>query len=327
MKPLMSRVMGIRAAGARWDDEVVRPGSGLDGLGLPSPAGFHRVEVFGSLHRASHERARDLLAPMGLHPVRALEGQAVVFVTAVRHAAFSVRREDGTAATVPPHAHVAIGLVVTRDPVPRGLPRLRPFRGFLLAMPVTLATVRDAGRARFGLPRFVADIDFEEAPVRRRVRVSDGGADILTLTVHPRGPVTTDGTPILTYSALGGRLIETETTVLGHRRANFGPGSGELVLGDHPVAQRLRDLSVSPQPIRTMSYLDARLDVPSGRPVGPAGDYEGYAGADRPWGRWTVEYPGTGPVDQYARLGQAPDRSLETGPDPTRPEPLDDARA
>lgn len=321
MKPLMWGLVGRRTAGALFGDQVRRPDD-VDDARLPSPSGFHRVESFASLHRASHDVAREILAPMGLHPVRALEGQAVVFVTAVRHSRFSVRLEDGSAAVVPPHAHVSIGLVVTRDPVPRGLPTLRPFRGFLLAMPVTLASVRDAGRARFGLPRFVADLDFDEAPARRHLRLSEDGADILSLTVHPRGPVKTDGTSVITYSSLGGRLIETEATVVGHRQAHFGPGSGELTLGDHAVAERLRELSVSPQPIRTMSYLDARMNVPTGRPVGPAADYTGYPGSDRARGRWTVQRPGTGPVDQYATPEQPLDLSVTTQSDS-----MDDARS
>ncbi len=78
------------------------------------------------------------------------------------------------------------------------------------------------------------------------------------------------------------------------------PGGGELQLGDHEVANRLRRLGISPASFAVFSYLDHRSILPAGRPIGPARDYHGYTGADREFARFTVSYPDTPPLDQYA---------------------------
>ena len=51
---------------------------------------------------------------------------------------------------------------------------------------MTTLEARDGGIAGWGFPKFVADMDFAEDPGFRRVRLSEGGSPILTLTVHPR---------------------------------------------------------------------------------------------------------------------------------------------
>ena len=79
-----------------------------------------------------------------------------------------------------------------------------------------------------------------------------------------------------------------------------GRTAGALQLGEHPVADQLRALGVSPEPLIVVSYLDARWILPAGNPIGAARDYTGYPGGDRMRGRFTVEYPGTGPIDQYS---------------------------
>ncbi len=95
-------------------------------------------------------------------------------------------------------------------------------------------------------------------------------------------------------------LLETTVRFLGHRPARRGRQAGVLQLGRHPVADQLRALGISPEPLMVASYLDGRLISPFGNPIGAARDYTGYLGRDRPRARFTVEYPGTGPIDQYS---------------------------
>ncbi len=66
----------------------------------------------------------------------------------------------------------------------------------------------------------VADMDFAEDPGLRRVRLSEGGSPILTLTVHPRGPVLADRRPLTAYTTLHGELSETVRVI--HVRRLFG---------------------------------------------------------------------------------------------------------
>jgi hypothetical protein len=52
----------------------------------------------------------------------------------------------------------------------------------------------------------------------------------------------------------------------------------------------------------SLCMVTGRGILPTRRPVGSARPYEGYRGDDRWFGRYTIHYPGTAPVDQYAYL-------------------------
>lgn len=171
--------------------------------------------------------------------------------------------------------------------------------GFVLQMPVTTQEARDLGRVIFGMPKFVADMDFTEAPEQRRVTVSEQGAEVLTLSVRPRGPVLADHRPNILYSSLGGRLLETTTPVAGHRQLVLGGAGARLRLGDHPVGRMLAGLDLAETPLMGAAYLDMRIVMPWGRSIGTAHDYPGYSGSDRLLGHYTVAYGDTGPADQY----------------------------
>lgn len=149
-------------------------------------------------------------------------------------------------------------------------------------------------------------MDFTEAPGSRRVRVSERGADILTLTVRPSGPISVDRRPTIGYTAQGGKTLEFHVPVFGHMQVRPGSGGGELVLGDHEVGERLRRLQITPTPLMVMSYVDncSAWDAPN-RVVGPARDYPAYPGTDDEFARYTVSYPTSAPIDQYADLREA----------------------
>lgn len=178
-------------------------------------------------------------------------------------------------------------------------PMLRGIGGFVLQLPVTTREANDLGRAIFGLPKYVADMDFVESVGRRSVTVSEGGEDVLRLEVDPGGPVIADKGAYVAYSVLDGRLIETAIRAQGHGQARLGRRSGRLHLGTHTAAEQLRRLSIRPEAQRVFSHLDLRLALPWGEPIGRARAVPGYRNdvADR--GRLTVAFPGTGPIDQY----------------------------
>lgn len=280
-----------------------RPVIEIDGQRLIGPAFYHPFETFRSVHLASYDAVRDVLPSSDLHPVRWFDGRAAVLIAAMRYHEVSVGHPDGTPDLLAPYGEVMLAALVTRRPTPRGLPLLMPtmhhLGGFVLDLPVTTAEAYDLGRKVFGLPKFVADMDFREEPTLRQVKISEDDAEILTLTVRPGGPITTDHAPVTLYSSLNGDLLETSVRFLGHRQTALGRHAGELSLGAHPVADRLRGFSVSAEPLVVYNYLDARLILPLGNPVGTARGYPGYVGRDHLRGRFTVEYPGTDPIDQY----------------------------
>lgn len=263
------------------------------------PLFYHHNDVFTSVHAASYDAVAAELPSQVICPARWADGRALVAVTAFRYHAVTWAAGDGSAGSLAPYGEIAVAAMVTARPTRRVLPLLSgQLRGFVLHLPVTTIEARDGGIAGWGFPKFVADMDFTENPGLRRVALSEGGSPILTLTVHPRGPVLGDRRPLVAYTALHGELVETVIPVLGHMQARLG--GGELLLGDHEVARRLRRMQISPAPLAVFSYLDHRSILPAGRPIGPARDYHGYAGAERAFGRFTVSYPDTPPLDQYA---------------------------
>ena len=281
-----------------------RPVSEVEGVPVMGPAFYHSLETFRSMHLASYAAVCAQLPSADLYPVRWFDGRAVVMVAAFRYREISLSHGDGTPGLMMPYGEVMVAALVTREPSRPGLPLLAPNRSgvgaFVLDLPVTTAEACALGRQLFGLPKFFADMDFRELSAMRQVTVSEHGQEVLTLTVRPWGPVRADRAPAVFYSVLDGQLQETTAPFRGHRQYVPGPRSGELSLGSHPVADRLRTLEISANALVVMNYVDARMILPLGNPVGPARDYQGYTGEDRLRGRLTVQYPGTDPLDQYA---------------------------
>lgn len=265
------------------------------------PAFYHDNDVFTSVHTAAYDAVAAALPSNLISPVRWTDGRALVAVTAFRYHAVTSGEVGVDPHTIAPYGEIAITAMATLGSAPPVLPLLRSrLGGFVLHLPVTTREARDAGVVVYGFPKFVADMDFREEPGRRQVRLAEGDSPILTLTVRPRGPVLADRRPLVAYTALHGELVETVVPVQAHMQVRFGASAGELHLGEHEVAESLRRLDIRPTALCAFSYLDHRSILPAGRVVGPAGDYHGYAGSEREFGRFTVSYPDTGPIDQYA---------------------------
>lgn len=283
----------------RWDGP--RPEVVFGGRRCLLPLWYHDNEFTSSLHTADHDAVAAELPSDLIRPARWVDGRALVSVAAFRYRAVTVDLPGGGTGAVVPYGEVSVAALVTWGRALRLLPVLRPrVRVFVLHLPVTSAEARDGGSDVWGFPKFVADIDFAEAPARREVTVSEDGLEVLRLTVRPSGPALPDHQPHTVYSAAEGRLLETVVPMSGYRQVRVGAGAGRLELGPHPVGRRLAELDLSPTPVALFNYLDHRSILPAGVPVGPAKDYRGYPGAERPFGRYTVRYPGSLPLDVYA---------------------------
>jgi hypothetical protein len=184
---------------------------------------------------------------------------------------------------------------------------------FPLFVPVTHRWARDAGWA-MGIPKFVADLDFGESVVMREVRAAEDGRSILRLRVPMDGNVRVSHQPMLTYASAEGRLWEVESPMFAYQRMDVGGRGVELELGDHPVADRMRELGISTRAVASTCSVAGRGILPTRHDVGSARPYEGYRGEDRWFGRYTIHYPGTAPVDQYGYLTrQAIERAIRRG--------------
>jgi hypothetical protein len=262
------------------------------------PAWYHDSAQFATVHRASFDEVSRVLPSDVLRPARWIDGSALILVAALCHRHVTVQAPDGSTDTLVPYGEMVIGALVGYGRSPRALP-VGPRSVFVLHMPVTSHEAYDLGRAVWNFPKFVADMDFREDPQDRSVTLSEGGSQILTVHVRPGGPVLPDNAPFRAYTTKDGTLLRTPMRFSGHVQMRFSRSGGGLSLGDHEVAEGLRRLAIRPMPVVSYSYLNVRILLPSGEPVGTARPYEGLDRADRPLGRLTVTYPSTGPLDLY----------------------------
>jgi len=269
------------------------------------PIYYHDDEFVSSLHTASYAAVAAQLPSDGIRPARWIDGRALISVAFFRYRAITCAAADGSTRLMAPYGEVSVAAVVTDGPAPRVLPMLDPrVQVFVLHLPVTTLEARDVGTVLWGFPKFVADMDFVEEPTTRHVTVSEGDQHVLTLTVRPSGPALADHQPHVVYTARRGELIRTIVPMAGHRQIRLGKRSGHLELGEHAVGRELAGLDIGPAPLAVFNYVTHRCILPAGRVVGPARTSSGYPGSEKAFGRYTIRYPGSPPLDQYA--GDAP---------------------
>jgi hypothetical protein len=295
-----------RRATARIEEEFRRPRpaaggpgerpQGADGL----PMTYDRVEEMIGYFAADLEPVRALLPTDSLHPIRLPRERTIVAIAAGRYLEGTAPRTDPR---LLPYGEVLIAAVVTPRPAPPILPLAAPSLpawgaggAFCLHNPISHRAARDAARD-FGLPAFVADLEFEDGLTWDRVSVSDEAGLILRLTVNATGPARPRAERMVMYAAHDGVLLRSTSTTFGLARQRFGKRGGSLELGGHPLAGRLRALGISTEPIVTRSYPTMRIIVPAPVEVGTADRYPGYAGTERERGRYTIRRPGSEPVE------------------------------
>lgn len=268
-----------------------------------SPVVWHRSESYQTLHSSSFAASEAALPTSDLHPVRLPGGRSVVLVAAFQHDVITAHGVRGRAML--PYGEVLVAVLVTRRPAPPLLPLVAPSSlfgvgAFVLHLPVTTRAARDAGRLAFGLPKFVGDTEFEDGIGTCRVRLDEGGRHILTQTIHPAGTTSVTSTPLTLYSVLDGELIAETMPMVGLAQRRRGRRGGSLELGDHQVADELRQLDISPEPFLTTRVTGLRFAMTPGRRIGSGRQYLGYIGDERELGRYIVSYPNEAPIDQYS---------------------------
>lgn len=301
-------VKGMRALlGLRPGADVAffdRPTTGAVDVGSAQvglPIKYYREDSFMGVFGAAYEPVRARLPSDELYPVTLPDGRAMLVVIA-----FNYLQTD-----IGPYGEIGVVLPCTLGrPGPPLVPlfleaRYPGWGGFVLHLPVTSMIARDGGRVIYGYTKFVSDMAFEKRPAYQRVRLSEGGKHILTLTVQQRGITLRDNRPLVTYSVRGGELLRTVVPSRAVYQMGLRPGLGSLELGDHPVAGQLRELQVAPRALFTKNYLSRAGILPAGEPVGRAGrPHEGYIGEDREFGRLTLSYRDGQAIDLYARAGE-----------------------
>jgi hypothetical protein len=269
------------------------------------PIVIQRVDGFITAHTASFDAVTAALPTEALHPVRLPNGRAVIAIALYEKRAATAGSGASTL-VLPPYAELPITVVVTRKPMSLATallalagPGSSKLGGFALQFPLTSRAWRDAARSALGSPAFVADFDLDVSGPEWALRVSEDARDIVTVRVRPGGGLRRIDDIQATFGVLDRKLMAAmvETEFVAQRRR----GGATLLLGaEHPVADALRRLDVSPRALTTIVWHGGRVNLVAPEPVRDARPYPCHPGLDVPFGRYTVRYPGTPPIDQYA---------------------------
>lgn len=190
---------------------------------------------------APTHRVRELLPDSRLVSVELVPGISVVSL-----AAFEYRRM----ATLQPYNEFAVMVPVRYQPecnIPF-LPMLLPERydvGFWVHhLPVTTQEACDVGLGIWGLPKVVADdISFRDVGWMRECELHEDGEHVLTLSA-PMGETRSEARRFYAFSILDGELLKALVDTRGQYYTWSVPGRASFSLGQHEVAQELRELEV-----------------------------------------------------------------------------------
>ncbi|MBW2361221.1 MAG: acetoacetate decarboxylase family protein [Deltaproteobacteria bacterium] len=115
-------------------------------------------------------------------------------------------------------------------------------------LPVTSKLANDAGVLMWGFPKTIEEIDFEVSDGRATFDLRMGGREVLSYSVPATGKKERPASASAVYSIYEGA---PHVAFLGNRFRDVGTSlaGGRLSLGDHPLAQQLRELGLSRRPV------------------------------------------------------------------------------
>lgn len=247
-----------------FDSAVARTSVTHKSATFELPIHYYRDDAFVLMYSADLAAVRAELPSDKLHPVLIAPGRAVVAVAAFNYIDTSIGPYGELGIAVP----VVFGAA---QPVPL-LPALLEagYPGFgllILHLPVTTQKARDAGRGQWGYTKLVVDMHFENTPEHLRCRLSQEGEHILTLQVEKGGWFAKDRRPLITYSVKDGDLLRTTIPQRASLRWQLRPRGCWLALGDHPLAQSVQKLDLSPRPLLKRYYLERSAILPAGEVI------------------------------------------------------------
>jgi hypothetical protein len=134
---------------------------------------------------------------------------------------------------------------------------------YILHLPVDQSFSCEAGRAIWGFPKTVQQIDFTYAPDRMKCELVCGAEHALTLCVPRRGSRVLSERPMTTYTHVEGIAHRTRF-VSGCEGFGMSFGTGELALGTGRIADELRSLGLPKRALMTtwMEQMRARFEPP-----------------------------------------------------------------
>lgn len=254
------------------------------------PIYYFRDDAFALYYTADFEKVKAAMPSDNLHPLMLPGGKAVVAFCAFNYIDTSIG----------PYGEIAVALpAVFGKPVTatRGIfaalmeSRYPGFGVVVMHLPVTRIEARDAGRGEWGYTKFIADMHFSITPEYLQCRMHEGDEHILDIHVVKKGVYLRDKKPLTTFSVLNGNLVKTVIPQQATKRIALMPSGSYVKLGNHPMADSIRDLGVSTRPLMSFYCPERPAILPAGtiieKGVRPL---EGHLGKDRKADH-TVAYP------------------------------------
>lgn len=208
-----------------------------------------RATMVGATFSADRERAAGLL-PDGLSALPTGPGRAAVTFLSVEYHRVGTRGEFEPYGEFGVLVPAALGETVDKSPLadlplagelPRGV------GGYVWYLPVTTEPARALGTEVWGYSKVVADVSFADRGRVRRTTVTVDGDRLLTLDV--RRPRTVSASVSgRSYTEKNGQLLSEPLELDGELGA-WALGGADYDLGDHPRADRLRDLDMGSRPL------------------------------------------------------------------------------
>jgi hypothetical protein len=181
------------------------------------------------------------LLPAGLTPLQTIPGRATCTIVGVdyREGDLGKYHEVGVCFLLRPKGGSRLDVVsMMRNRAPAYIHRL----------PVTTSFSCEAGRHIWGFPKDVMDIDFADTDTTRTVTLRDDGRLVLQVSAPRGGTKKFSGIDIDAMGSWGGPVQVTPAEMTGGG-VKAGFRAGQLVLGDHPIADELRSLGLPKKPL------------------------------------------------------------------------------
>jgi len=231
----------------------------------------HQVELPLSTHAtmtgvvlsASSEAVRELL-PGGLRPIRATRNQAAVTLLCVDY------DRIGYDSGITPYNEFGVLIPAVHDDT-RTLPYVSVFTrgvsGYVWHLPVTSEPAKALGVDIWGYPKEVANITHDDDGSTRHTSVRLDGQHLIDMTVE-RPPMFSQSDSSASYTTNDGDILCEELELNGE--IGVWPYSSNIsyTLGDHPRAQRLKDLGLSERALMRFAA-DTEFVIHEGKRIGP----------------------------------------------------------
>ena len=203
------------------------------------------------------------LLPTGLTPIRATPGRAAVTFLCVDY------DRIGHGSNITPYNEFGVLIPAVHDDS-RTLPYVsvltRGVTGYVWHLPVTSQPATALGVDIWGYPKEVAEIAHDDDGSTRRTSVHIDGQHLIDVTVD-RPPTFSQTDSGVSYTSKNGHILREELELDGE--IGVWPYSSSLsyTLGDHPRAERLKQLDLSERALLRFAA-DTEFVIHEGERVG-----------------------------------------------------------